>query len=145
MANDKTKKSQYQSRYGGGYITAAQFITELICEHNAKATKRELTQFFWNDEIWAKDFKAQLVHANRLLKTYDPAVIITVLQSNILRYKRLTSLGAKWLLDPLFKAEQKKEKMLAEKIEVIELPDFEAARPILRKPPKMKKSNLEDL
>lgn len=145
MADNKTTKSKYQSRYGGGYITAAQYITELTCEHAARATKRNLADFFWNDPIWKKDFLAQLNHANKLLKIYEPATIISVLQSKTLRYKKLTSLGAKWLLEPLLQAEHKKNTMLAAKIDIVELPDFDSIdSTVVRKPPK-KKSKLEGL
>lgn len=141
MANKKTAKSQYQSKYGGGFITAAQFITELICEHAARSTSRQLFDFFWDSPEWKKDFLAQLTHANKLLKQYTPEVIISVLLHPSLKYKKVTSLGAKWLLEPLFKSASEKEEILTENMCVSDI-DFEAIdNSKVRVRPSIKKKN----
>ena len=52
MAKKRTQKSRYPSRYSpDGWVHAAQYITELICEKKAKADKiGELPLKLWGDQ-----------------------------------------------------------------------------------------------
>ena len=60
---------KYPSRYSNGKeISAAQYITEFICEKMADKNKKELTQKFWDLPEWKKDYKSQLFAAYGLLK-----------------------------------------------------------------------------
>jgi hypothetical protein len=74
---------KYPSKYSNGKeVTAAQFITEIICERIAKRKKKDLHYRFWVSKEWAKEYRGQIGSANKLLDTYDPKDIIEALRSN---------------------------------------------------------------
>lgn len=81
MAKDQTDKSRYQSRYSSSFVTAAQYITELICEKHAKYNKKDLMHEFWKLPEWAKHFRQQIPTASKLLTKYSASAIIQALQS----------------------------------------------------------------
>jgi hypothetical protein len=103
MAKQPSDASRYQSRYGGGWITAAQWIAELMCERQAKKDGRGLVMKFWLQPQWKKPFAMQLRLANGLMKIYQPAAISRALRSP--RGRGAYSLAAGWL-DELFAQEQ---------------------------------------
>lgn len=70
----------YPSRYSNGKsVSAAQYITELICEHKAKINKLDLHFRFWTNKIWSKYYRDQIASANKLLKKYNAKSIIRAL------------------------------------------------------------------
>lgn len=74
-------KNSYPSRYSNGKkVSAAQFITEIICEHKAKIEKEDLYYRFWTTKKWEKFYRNQISSANKLIKQYDPRAIIRALQ-----------------------------------------------------------------
>lgn len=75
-------KKRYPSKYGGGNITAAQFLAELACEHDALRKSQKLPNKFWNHNKWKKHFLSQVQAAYGILKIYDPEVIINVFSNN---------------------------------------------------------------
>lgn len=79
MAKDRSDKSRYHSRYRGGYVSASQYIAELICEKKASCDKKELPVKFWFVGEWKKFYSFQVVLASRLLKTFEPKAIIMAL------------------------------------------------------------------
>ena len=81
------------SRYGGGYISSAQYITECLCFLIARQDKTELYDQFWKDEPWATIYKRQIPGASKLLKEYPAEVIIVMLRDK--RCWKLRSLHAK--------------------------------------------------
>jgi len=105
MGNKRSNKSKFQSRYSDGYVTAAQYITEFICEKIAQKRKKDLPMQFWKQKEWEKTFRAQVFSANGLLKKYDPAAIIAALKSPEAR--NTISLRAPWL-ESIIESEQKK-------------------------------------
>lgn len=111
MAQRLTVNSKYESRYGGGWVTAAQFLAEVMCERTAKKDKLEITPKFWNTVRWAGVFLKQLAHANKLLSIYDPSVVSAALRTR--EGKNIYSLGAPWLINIL-----KIEKNNVKKIEL---------------------------
>jgi len=106
MATKRTDKCCFESRHGGGWITPAAYLVELVCEKVAKKDKKALPNKFWNLPEWKKTFKLQILHANRLLKKYDIAPIVKSLNKRETR--NVYSLGANFILEPLIKIEQKK-------------------------------------
>jgi hypothetical protein len=86
-------------------VSAAQYITEIICEHLAVKEKRDLHYRFWVSPQWAKFYKSQIFTANVLLKTYNSKAILNAL--NNIKAKNIYSLRAPHLID-LIIAEQKK-------------------------------------
>lgn len=97
---------KYPSKYSNGKeVTAAQYITEMICEKKAKATKKDLHYRFWTHPAWEKYYKDQIATAHKLLKKYSDIAIIRGLNSQ--GAEKIYSLRAPFLL-PIIEQEQKK-------------------------------------
>lgn len=74
-------EKNFKSRYAPDtYITAAQYITEFICEHKARKDGKDLPLHFWQIPVWAKFFKMQILAANGLLKIYEAEAIVLALK-----------------------------------------------------------------
>lgn len=87
----------YPSRYSNGKkVSAAQYITELICENKAKQDKLDLHHRFWLNPEWSKYYRNQIGTANQLLKKYSPKAIIKALQDN--KAQKIYSLRAPHLI-----------------------------------------------
>lgn len=73
-------KHQYISRYSNNKpVSAAQYITELICEKKAKLDKNDLHYRFWVSKKWSMFFRNQIATANKLLEKYDAKAIVNAL------------------------------------------------------------------
>lgn len=97
---------KYPSKYSNGKeVTAAQYITEMICEKKAKATKKDLHYRFWTHPEWEKYYKDQIATAHKLLKKYSDIAIIRGLNSQ--GAEKIYSLRAPFLL-PIIEQEHKK-------------------------------------
>jgi hypothetical protein len=70
MSQNRTEKCCFQSRYGGGWITPAQFLTEQLCIKIAQIDKKDLPDKFWELPEWNKIFRRHIVDAHKLLKIY---------------------------------------------------------------------------
>jgi hypothetical protein len=117
MGKQRTVKSIFESNYGGGNISAAQYITEQICSNISKKRQSELPQKFWNLPEWNKIFRGQIPAANKLLKFYPYQVIVATLRDKRLWW--LESLRAKQLLpilDEYLKEYQSKQGQIKEDI-----------------------------
>jgi hypothetical protein len=80
MGKKRTEKNCYPSRYSPhGYVHAAQYITELICEKKAKTEGKELPLKFWELKEWLKFYRYQITLANKLIKQYGEHVVISAL------------------------------------------------------------------
>ena len=86
------KKIRYSSRYSDKSVTAAQYITELICEHKAAKEGKDLYYRFWNNAEWSRFFRNQVSTANKLISKYGDKAIIRAL--NDYRCKKIFSLRA---------------------------------------------------
>ena len=74
---------KYLSKYSNGkYVSAAQYITELICENKAIKDKLDLHYRFWTTKRWEYFYRNQIASANKLLETYDANAIIKALVSD---------------------------------------------------------------
>jgi hypothetical protein len=90
-------KAQYPSRYSNGKdVSAAQYITEIICEHKAKLSNIDLHYRFWLTKEWSRYYRNQIGSANKLLKKYHPKAIIKAL--NDTKSAKIYSLRAPHLL-----------------------------------------------
>ncbi len=97
MPKKQTQKSKYPSKYSpGSYITAAQYILELICEKKATYNQTTLPIKFWNLPEWKKFYSSQLRKCYTLLKQFDEKAIIRGLENN--KAKNIYSLYAPWLV-----------------------------------------------
>lgn len=73
---------KYISKYSNGkYVTAAQYITELICENKARKDKKDLHFKFWTDKQWSLYYRNQIATANQLIQKYDEKAIIKALKN----------------------------------------------------------------
>lgn len=86
-------------------VSAAQYITELICEHKAKKDKEDLHYKFWEHKKWAVFYRNQIASANKLLKTYEAKAIIDALNSS--SAQKIYSLRAPHLVPMIEQAQQK--------------------------------------
>ena len=93
MADIRSEVSRYPSRYSPQkYVTASQYIVELVCEKNAQSNKMDLPMQFWKQDQWAKYFAFQSMQANRLLKKYSAKAIIDTIKA-----KNVWTLRPKWV------------------------------------------------
>ena len=123
MPQNKTDNSRYESKYGGNFVSPAQFISEMMCERLAKKQKSDLPFKFWSTPKWKRAFMTNILAANGLLKIYSARAIITALNKSFNVY----SLRAPWL-DDVIKQEQEKIDSYVEKIE--EAPTPSPAQPV---------------
>jgi hypothetical protein len=99
-----TKK--YISKYSNNKeVSAAQYITELICENRAKKENLDLHYRFWVNAEWASYYRNQIATAYKLVKKYDDIAIIRALKSQ--KAAKIYSLRAPHL-GPIIEEEQKK-------------------------------------
>lgn len=119
---------KYPSKYSNGkQVSAAQYITEIICENRARMLKKDLHYRFWVSKEWAVYYRNQIGSANKLLEKYSDISIIKALNSS--KATKIYSLRAPHLL-PIIEEEQKKidsqNKILSTEIERLEKPKFQS-------------------
>lgn len=74
---------KYPSKYSNGkLVSAAQYITELICEKKAKLNGQDLHHRFWVSKKWSLYYRNQIGSANKLLNKYSETAIIRALNTN---------------------------------------------------------------
>lgn len=93
---------RFESRFGGGWLAANQFLAEGMCARQARRDKVELPARFWDRPRWKRVFLTQLRFANSLLLLYPVEAIIKALRTK--EGARAYSLAAPWL-DPLIAEE----------------------------------------
>ena len=100
------QQNKYISKYSNDkLVSAAQYITELICERKAVKDKKDLHYRFWLSPEWEKYFKNQIGSANKLLKTYADKAIVNALLTS--KGKTIYSLRAPHLI-AIIEQEEKK-------------------------------------
>ena len=75
-------KKIYQSKFGRNKCTAAQYITEVLCERKAEFEKRSLPLEFWNQKEWRGYYMYQLKRINSLIKEYGDQTVLSVVLNN---------------------------------------------------------------
>lgn len=97
---------KYISKYSNNKeVSAAQYITELICENKAKKDKLDLHYRFWLNKEWASYYRNQIASAYKLVKKYDDAAIVRALKNP--KAAKIYSLRAPHLT-PIIEEEQQK-------------------------------------
>lgn len=130
----KTEKYCYRSNYGGGWITAPNYIVELIMEKKAKKDQKPLQQKFWEKPPYNKQYIKQIKDANSLLKKYSVWAIESALKDY--RTRDVYSLGAKFILIPIIEEYEKiKPTAVEPKKQIVETPrpSFKNKKSILGK------------
>lgn len=103
---DQKRMDKYTSKYSNGKsVSAAQYITEIICENKAKKDKKDLHYRFWTTKYWERYYKDQIASAYKLLKKYDTKAIINALKSD--QGQKVYSLRAPFL-EPIIVQMQEK-------------------------------------
>jgi hypothetical protein len=145
MSKTRTDVSRFESAYGGGNITASQYLSEHMSARIAKKEGEALGHFFWKEDRWLKVFKTQLMFANKLLKLYSVESIIRVLRTP--KGKKVYSLGAKFIYDEIERESALIEQRKATLMEATpEEPETEKVENHEVRPPMVvKKSNIAKL
>ena len=104
MPEKRSDKSRFQSRFGCGFISDSQYITEMLCILIAEQEKKSLYDFFWKQPPWDKIFRTQVVAAGNLLKKWDISVVVAALKDY--RCNKIRSFRANWLLEPILREKQ---------------------------------------
>jgi hypothetical protein len=103
-----TKK--YPSKYSNGKsVSAAQYITEIICEKKAKRETKDLHYRFWLNKEWAAFYRNQIASANKLVKQYNESAVVAALNNS--KAAKIYSLRAPHLIAII----EQEEKLLASK------------------------------
>lgn len=114
MSKKYTDNSRYKSQYGGGWITDAQYLAEIMCERQANRRDEGLCIKFWNTNSWKKQFQLQVLTAHIWLKKYSGRAVVSAVKSK--SGSRVFSLTARNLLKPLIEKEQNLLDKLADAI-----------------------------
>ena len=110
---------KYPSKYSNGKeVSAAQYITELICEKRAKSLGKDLHYRFWLNKEWSLYYRNQIASANSLLKKYNEISIIRGLNNT--KAYNIYSLRAPHLI-PII--EQEQSNFAAENTDISIVPD----------------------
>ena len=141
MAKQVTEKCKYKTKYAiDTWVTAAQYIAELVCENIASQQNTDLPIKFWSTDKWKNPFIYQASIASKLLKKYHPIDIIDALKSN----RTFISLKNPILMDLLRKKAYSRKKLEAMRPE-IENKDIAKPQISPPRPPQPKKSILDEL
>lgn len=98
--------NKYPSKYSNGKsVSAAQYITEIICEKKAVMDKKDLHFRFWLNKEWSAFFRNQIASANKLIKQYGEKAVIKALNNQ--KASRIYSLRAPHLIQ-IIEYEQKR-------------------------------------
>jgi hypothetical protein len=106
-------KPKYISKYSNDKpVSAAQYITELICEKLAKIENKDLHYRFWLNKEWSTYYKNQIASAHKLLKKYTDTAIIRALANP--KASKIYSLRAPHLVSIIEQEEQKLKSLLSQ-------------------------------
>jgi hypothetical protein len=106
---NRSDKRRFESRFGGNYITSAQYVVEQLCVSVAHQNKSDLPDKFWQLPEWEKFFKWQIKYAVMILKYYDASAIVAAMRDKRLAGKiRSLSPQAAWSYKAVFQEYQKK-------------------------------------
>jgi len=106
--------NKYPSKYSNNKtVSAAQYITEIICEKKAKLDNKDLHYRFWLSKEWSQFFRNQIASAHKLIKQYGDKPVIRALANK--RAEKIYSLRAPHLKDII---EYEKKQLQSENTEI---------------------------
>lgn len=133
----RSDKCRYLSPSSPGeYVTAAQYIGELICHHRATSLKTNLPIKFWRLPDWKQYFLYQVRLAYPLIKTHGEKAVIRAIEDN--RSSKTYSLRNPRLLRII---KEKAKEVAKEKIQPTTIPKVYAKDTTLSKPRKRQRGN----
>lgn len=131
MAKRRTEKSCYESKYGGGWITAAQWLAEKACER--EEGRETLGTEFWKLKPWDAVYRREATHANTLLRRFAVQAITNAWESP--GGRRVRTLGAPFFV-AMVEKEDRRLKTQTDSLNKIQLPPatntLETPRPVKR-------------
>ena len=112
MSNTK----KYPSKYSNGKsVSAAQYITEIICERYAKKQQEDLHYRFWVTKKWSAYYRNQIASAHKLLASYSDTAIVKALNSK--QAEKIYSLRAPHLI-PIIEQETAKLSVVNQELKI---------------------------
>ena len=82
-----SEKKPYKSIYKEGYVTPANYITELVFEKRNEAfNSGKCPERFWTDPQYTGPYKGQVIQAGKLLRKYKASWIIKAIKSPEAKY-----------------------------------------------------------
>lgn len=104
MATERSEACSWPSiKNPGSWVTANQYIMELLFINEARHNNKDLPRQFWKLPQWGdKKWASHGGAVSKLLKVYEPKAII-----NAVKARNLFSLRSKWV-ENLVRKEQKK-------------------------------------
>jgi hypothetical protein len=111
-------------------ITWPQYLAEKACERKAGKQGVKLVPRFWQDKegVWAKEYKTQLVFANRLLKQFPPELVLKAFVSEAGAF--YTTLGSDKFVK-VVRGEARKAELAAAAVSSVEPARAEVVEPSL--------------
>lgn len=76
MLKERTENSTFNSPSIGDFVTAAQYITEILVTRQAHKENKSLKYKFWEDEPWRSLFVRRITEVNRVLKQYNVIPVV---------------------------------------------------------------------
>ena len=101
---EATPERPYQSRFGLGYVSDAEYLAELMVDRQARRIGRHLPDHYWNVQPWKSEWAMQVRFAKKLLSVYPKEAISRALRSK--RGKEAYGLQAPFLVK-LFQEEER--------------------------------------
>ena len=116
--NSANKKKPYKSIFKEGYITPANYITELVFQKRSEAfNSGRCPESFWTNPKYTGPYRGQVIQAGRLLKKYKANWIIKAIKSPEAKY--IHKLQDKKLIPIIERFEKSDKDLTFEKSEAI--------------------------
>ena len=96
IVKNQSEKHPYPSRFGAGFVSVSQYITEIFCEHVARQKHKDLPNKFWELTEWKKFYANQIPSVCKLLKKYPAHVILAAIRDK--RSYNIYSIRSPYLL-----------------------------------------------
>ncbi len=117
-SSSPSEKKPYKSIFKEGYVTPANYITELVFQKRNEAfNSGRCPESFWTDPKYTGPYKGQVIQAGRLLKKYKASWIIKAISCKEAKY--IHKLQDKKLLPIIEKFEKLDKDLTFEKSEAI--------------------------
>jgi hypothetical protein len=95
-SKQQSEKCPFQSKFSENFVSSAQYITEIFCEHIARQKHSDLPNHFWKLNEWEKLYKNQITEVYKLLKHYSVHSILSAIRDK--RSYNSYSLRGPWFI-----------------------------------------------
>lgn len=115
MPTNRSDKSRFASRYGGGWVTQVQYLAEAMCGRMAAKDRQSLPMKFWGDKKWKKPFLTQMHFARKALNKFSIHAIMRAMRTD--RGRQAYSLGAPFLVSLIEQAQKELDLLARNQVE----------------------------